>query len=96
MLFNPDADLLEMITDFPSELIAGGESVSCFKGERTEEIDFNFEGEYTPETYRILVNSDLITMPSVKDVVTVDDVKFHITSIDENKTGILVLSVRRI
>ncbi len=96
MLSNPDKDLLEMITDFPSTIVVGGKSVSCFKGERSEVVDFNFDGEYTREQYRVLVNKDLITLPSVKDVVTLDNVKFYIDNIDENKTGILVLTVRRI
>lgn len=95
-LFDAQADLAEMIEDFPSELSFDGKTVSCFIGEIETGFEIIEAGEYEPKTFQVLaVKADLRTVPTVKNTIIVDDVKYHVTDVQERRDGIMVFGARR-
>lgn len=88
------ADLTEIVSDMNSTLVWGSQSVVGTRSEWTKDLDAEAEGILNAESCEWAGKISLFTssiLPAVKVDVTIDGVKAHIISREENQDGVQVL-----
>ena len=93
------SDLDGIIVDFESTLFWDGRYIKCTASDIREEFIIETDGNYDTQMKEAVASLSRFktTIPQSKDVVMLDDVKYHVTDKTEDvQTGTIALRLKRI